>query len=81
MCDSWEQSLKWLTLQPYDKIGPIIIGPRGTVKNYGISITGFIVQRPHMGKNCSGKAAMQTFLDSIPKVNEKMLDSTFQAVA
>jgi len=31
--------------------------------------------RPHSGKYCYGKTPMQTFLDSLPLVREKMLDS------
>jgi transposase InsO family protein len=35
-------------------------------------------QRPHSGKYCFGKTPMQTFNDSIPLAEEKMLDSTLQ---
>lgn len=38
-------------------------------------------QRPHSGKYCFGKTPMQTFLDSIPLANDKMLDRTVQTVA
>lgn len=37
-------------------------------------------QRTHSGKYCFGKTPMQTFLDSIPLANEKMLDQTVQTV-
>jgi transposase InsO family protein len=35
--------------------------------------------RVHSGKYCFGKTPMQTFLDSIPLVNEKMLNNNLQA--
>lgn len=35
-------------------------------------------QRPHSGKYCFGKTPMQTFIDSLPRAKEKMLDSTLQ---
>jgi len=38
-------------------------------------------QRPHSGKYCFGKTPMQTFIDSIPLANDKMLDRTLQTVA
>ena len=38
-------------------------------------------QRPHSGKYCFGKTPMQTFRDSIPLANDKMLDRTLQTVA
>jgi len=36
-------------------------------------------ERVHSGKYCFGKTPMQTFLDSIPLVNEKMLNNNLQA--
>ena len=38
-------------------------------------------QRPHTGKYCFGKTPMQTFIDSVPLVKEKMLDSNLQTEA
>lgn len=35
-------------------------------------------ERTHSGKYCYGKTPMQTFLDTLPKAMEKMLDSTLQ---
>ena len=35
-------------------------------------------QRVHSGKYCFGKTPMQTFLDSIPLVKEKMLNNNLQ---
>jgi len=37
--------------------------------------------RPHSGKYCFGKTPMQTFLDSLPLVEDKMLNHTIQTVA
>ena len=36
-------------------------------------------ERTHSGKYCYGKTPMQTFLDTLPKAREKMLDSTVQS--
>jgi transposase InsO family protein len=36
-------------------------------------------ERVHSGKYCFGKTPMQTFLDSMPLVNEKMLNNNLQA--
>jgi transposase InsO family protein len=44
-------------------------------------VTDYNQQRPHSGKYCYGKTPMQTFLDSIPLANEKVLDRTLQTVA
>jgi len=35
-------------------------------------------ERTHSGKYCFGKTPMQTFLDSMPLVREKMLNNTLQ---
>jgi hypothetical protein len=35
-------------------------------------------ERTHSGKYCFGKTPMQTFLDSMPLVGEKMLNNTLQ---
>lgn len=35
-------------------------------------------ERTHSGKYCYGKTPMQTFLETLPKAKEKMLDSTSQ---
>ncbi len=35
-------------------------------------------ERTHSGKYCFGKTPMQTFLDSMPLVREKILNNTLQ---
>jgi transposase InsO family protein len=44
-------------------------------------VTEYNEQRPHSGKYCFGKTPMQTFRDSIPLANDKILDRTLQTVA
>lgn len=37
-------------------------------------------ERPHSGRYCYGKTPMETFTDSVPLVNEKMLTEQFQPI-
>jgi hypothetical protein len=41
-------------------------------------VKGYNEERVHSGKYCIGKTPMQTFLDSIPLVKEKMLNNNLQ---
>jgi len=41
-------------------------------------VTEYNEQRPHTGKYCFGKTPMQTFVESMPLVREKMLDFSLQ---
>ena len=47
-------------------------------KDLDIWIKEYNEQRPHTGKYCFGKTPMQTFIDSIPLVREKMLNFSLQ---
>jgi len=53
----------------------------GKIDDRDLWITEYNEQRPHRGKYCFGKNPMQTFRDSIPLPNDKMLDRTLQTVA
>lgn len=47
-------------------------------KDLNLWIKWYNEERTHTGKYCYGKTPMQTFLDSLPKAKEKMLDSNLQ---
>ena len=47
-------------------------------KDLDIWIEYYNQERTHSGKYCFGKTPMQTFLDSIPRAKEKMLNQTVQ---